>query len=540
MKKKFSVLLAMIFCALVAQAQDTPPDTTWESDPLDVLEPQQPQETVEPTVPEFKEIDESGQSADTPAPDVPAEDISTPAATDLPPATPDSTPATFGTSEPDYSREAEFHRIYKTYNEQPTPVEAWEKAVGARESETYQVQKGDTLSGISTTFFGDPFFWPKIWSLNKGQILNPHEIDPGMSVQFFPGSMDDAPTLDVGETTVIDQKASNGNAEAAASGSTTAGATIPRARKRTPLLKTLPQSLPQYRMGALGAAKVQLQVELPKTQFPTALENLEYYIQDTPAYGAGVVTAAELDMKTAGEHQYVFVQLENGGGSKEYVAQRNVGTVPDPAQKGRMGHMVEIQGEIEILERVNDQKNIYRAIVKRSLQPVQVGAVLTPGKLPVIDPSPGAVSSGVGAKIMGGHFEAKRKLFGSNSLVFLDAGTNQGLQEGQTLAIFADERVRNRKNNALTNDRVIGTAKIVKVSGNFATAYITKASEDILLGDYVGSATSHATNYTEPVAAPSQTEPAVDQDFEKDFEDAPAATPESSPDSGSDDLDLEL
>ncbi|KHD87676.1 MAG: signal peptide protein [Bdellovibrio sp. ArHS] len=527
MKKKFSVLLTMIFCALVAQAQDTPPDAAWESDPLDVLEPQAPQQTVEPSVPEFKEIPEPGQeSLDAPPP----------ATVDVPPAATDTAPTAFGGNEPDYSREAEFHRIYKTYNEQPTPVEAWEKAVGARESETYQVQKGDTLSGISTTFFGDPLFWPKIWSLNKGQILNPHEIDPGMSVQFFPGSMDDAPTLDVGETALINQKAEKDKDETAAS---TAGASIPRGRKRVPLLKTLPNSLPMYRMGTLAETKVQLQVELPKTKFPTAMEYLEYYIQDTPAYGAGVVTAAELEMKTAGEYQYVFVQLDNGSAGQEYVAQKNVGTVPDPAQKGRSGFMVEVQGEIQILERVNSQKNIYRAMVKKSLQPVQVGAVLTPGKLPMIDPSAGPISGGVGAKIMGGHFEAKRKLFGSNSLVFLDAGTNQGLQEGQVLAIHADERIRNKKNEAVMNDRVIGAAKIVKVSGNFATAYITRATEDILLGDYVGSATVHATNMT-PSSAPSQATPAIEQDFEKDFEEAPAAPSGSSPESGSEDLDLEL
>ncbi|WP_374080474.1 LysM peptidoglycan-binding domain-containing protein [Bdellovibrio bacteriovorus] len=535
MNKKFSVMLSVIFCALLAQAQDTPPDANWESDPLDVLEPQK-QEVVEPTVPEFKEIGPGGEEVAPPPPEYaeptePADVLATPT---TPAVTTETPAAAFGSNEPDYSRESEFHRIYKTYNEQPTSVEAWEKAVGPRQAEIYQVQKGDTLSGISTTLFGDQFFWPKVWSLNKGLILNPHEIDPGMNVQFFPGSMEDAPTLEV--TTTKEEKVVNADGTEEVRTQTTKTA-LPAPKKRTPLLKQLPDSLPLYRMGAVNAPPVQMDLELPKNQFPAGLEYLEYYISDTPAYGVGVITGTEMSMKTAGDYQYVFVRIDEGGG-KEFVAQKNLTQVKDPQVKNRQGHMVEIQGEIEIVERVNEQKNVYRAIVKKAIQPLEVGAILTPGKLPMIDPSVGALTSGVGAKIMGGQFDKKRSLFGSNSLVFLDGGSSQGLQVGQTLPIYADERVRNKKVEAVINDRVIGTAKVVRVSPNFATAYVSKATDDILLGDYVGKLVTHA--FSEPTAAeaPAPSKEESSEDFEKDFEDAPAQ--EATPDSGTDDSDLEL
>ncbi|WII73753.1 LysM peptidoglycan-binding domain-containing protein [Bdellovibrio sp. 22V] len=535
--KKISVMLALIFCALLAQAQDVPPDAPWESDPLDVLEPQQ-REVVEPTVPEFKEIPEPGQEEIAP----PAPEVAEPSMpTELPPeATPTevASPALGGSTEPDYSREAEFHRIYKTYNEQPTSEEVWEKAVGGRESEVYAVQKGDTLSGISQTFFGDPLFWPKVWSFNNGQILNPHEIDPGMNIQFFPGSMDDAPTVQVAEAPAA------GAEEAVTPGAPKviegAPAQIPRPKKRAPLLKNLPGSLPLYRMGAVNTPPVQVEIALPKTQFPTAMENLEYYIQDAPIAGVGKVTGVEMNMQTAGDYQYIYVTLDGAAGGKNYVAQRNVSAVKDPQVKDRVGHMVEIQGEIEVLERVNDHKNVYRAIVKKTIQPVTVGSVLTEGKMPMIDPSVGPVTSGVGAKIMGGQFDTKRTLFGSNSLVFLDGGASQGLQEGQTLNIFADERVRNKNTEAVINDRVIGLIKVVRVAPNFATGYVIKSTDDILLGDYVGKSVVHALNEAAP-AIERQSEAPANDDFEKEFEeDTSTEAPAPAPESGGDDSDLDF
>ncbi len=158
-----------------------------------------------------------------------------------------------------------------------------------------------------------------------------------------------------------------------------------------------------------------------------------------------------------------------------------------------------------------------------------------PGSLPMIDPSSGNPASGVGAKIMGGQYDRNRTLFGTHSWLFLMPAAVKACSEGQILSIYADERVRNKKNEAVQNDRVIGSAKIVRVSPGFATAYGTKASDDIVPGDYVGQAMAQASRSDTPMeAAPAD-------DFEKDLPQdnmAPSDTP--APESGSDDLELEL
>ena len=48
--------------------------------------------------------------------------------------------------------------------------------------EFHVVKKGDTLWALSNTYYGNPWAWPQVWSLNP-QIENPHWIYPGDQVR---------------------------------------------------------------------------------------------------------------------------------------------------------------------------------------------------------------------------------------------------------------------------------------------------------------------------------------------------------------------
>jgi nucleoid-associated protein YgaU len=54
------------------------------------------------------------------------------------------------------------------------------------EAQIYVIQKGDTLWDLSQKFLSNPWYWPRIWSLNPS-IENPHWIYPGNKLKVTPG-----------------------------------------------------------------------------------------------------------------------------------------------------------------------------------------------------------------------------------------------------------------------------------------------------------------------------------------------------------------
>jgi LysM repeat protein len=54
---------------------------------------------------------------------------------------------------------------------------------GQNVPDTHTAKRGDTLWGIASNYYGNPYQWPRIWAQNK-QIHNPHWIYPGDHIRL--------------------------------------------------------------------------------------------------------------------------------------------------------------------------------------------------------------------------------------------------------------------------------------------------------------------------------------------------------------------
>ncbi len=206
--------------------------------------------------------------------------------------------------EPDLKLEKKLNQIYKKFNSQPTPEEMWSTKTADRDAETYVVQKGDTLSSISQTLFGDPTFWPKIWSLNLDQIKNPHFIYPGAKISFFPGTEQDTPTLAVEAKTSSEKSRADTN---------TSKEMIEKEPNYVPVAD-IPDSLPLYRNDNYFLEPKLLEVDLKKLP-----EVADDFSSDILLSEKEIVSAVKLEQDQmikgycGGEH-LLHVSLKNSDG----------------------------------------------------------------------------------------------------------------------------------------------------------------------------------------------------------------------------------
>ncbi|MEZ4846315.1 MAG: LysM peptidoglycan-binding domain-containing protein [Bdellovibrionota bacterium] len=55
------------------------------------------------------------------------------------------------------------------------------------ENQIYMIRQGDTMWDICKITLDNPWYWPKLWSLNQ-YILNPNLIYPGNRLVFSPAT----------------------------------------------------------------------------------------------------------------------------------------------------------------------------------------------------------------------------------------------------------------------------------------------------------------------------------------------------------------
>lgn len=409
------------------------------------------------------------------------------------------------------AEESQIFRDYQKYASSPTPPEAWQALIQQMQEKTYTIQKRDTLWEISNIFFADPNFWPKIWSLNADIVFNPHHISPGDRLLFDLGDqtrppsiqiVEDAPEVQLAETEpqgVIEGEVSTEVALPPAQPQirspiaeymqkttpTPSFVQLPSREELPPLpvarlspsRQNVPESLPAWELKKDPEAQVSIEITAPTRAPEVSTRQLSCFVDDQERVFEGEIVGIEGGMHAAHENQFVFVKLVGSLGA------RTMTVLKKQNLDSGEGFLYELEGEVQLLDLVNEDKGIYRAMVTRALSVITRGSGLVAPVPVAFDESPiGALRPVVG-QVVSGACQSDRRLFGDGELIFIRT-QGQSVAPGTQLPIYRSELIRGGSNAELEGSpRLIGAVQAVRVSGDWVTAYVLKANEEIQAGD---------------------------------------------------------
>lgn len=399
-------------------------------------------------------------------------------------------------------------RLFKIFSELKGPIvdSEWRDIVMSRKSEVYTVQKGDTLWDISRSFFGDPFFWPKIWSLNK-DIYNPHFVVPKQKLVFFPGTVTQEPTIEIEEPV---EKVSNEVAKKLTKedreilpefeeeedllpseglrAATIEDVIIPPSRtKSTARLPVIPPSLPIWDVGTQKNEGTNIIFSGKPLSQPTevVVPLASFVAEEFPESDGRLVKVNAAQMVGSNFHP-VYVEVFGGKVGEKLLIISQV-KKPKTFYNKVNGVPISVDGEVKIVEEIDKDADLFRGLITANINPIVVGAKLIRQTFPKVELSLKGTLQNIEGKVTGGFLDGKTEILGPGYFVYLNIGTKDGVKVGGILSVLANELARDAKTLDEINSREIGIIKVVHVQDTISTGVIVAASEEILPGDYVGA-----------------------------------------------------
>ena len=304
---------------------------------------------------------------------------------------------------------------------------------------THAVVDGDTLWDITRRYYGDPYKWPLVWSYNP-HITNPHWIYPGATIYLRPK----------GEQVYVDLKPS--------------GAGAGRSAGRGAIYLT------------------------------------EYGFLDTEALQqAGHIIAANEEHMLLSDTDTVYIRLEEGakpniGGT--YVIYRQMKRFErEPAEKGTL---VRIIGEVRLMD-YDIKRNVGRGIIVQTLDPIERGFKIAPMQRNFqwvnVVPAQKSLRGQVVASLY------PRKLPATNQMVFVDHGSESGVQVGNRFYIVrqgdewrrtAEHRIGREIETTVKPPKqpehypweIVAVGRAVNVRPTTTAVWLEHATRAVRMGDY--------------------------------------------------------
>ena len=309
----------------------------------------------------------------------------------------------------------------------------------------YTVKKGDTLWDISNRYFNTHWIWPQIWCENQ-QIMNPHRIFPGDRLRLYHQLLDASPSPETPEQIVI-----------------------PSLIHQPVIQQPVTESsyFVYSSIHRIGFIKEQLVEASGRIALFKGDKNIQKTIlgQDESIY----VTPSENTILKVGDVYAVYRPPE---------------PIKDAESKKPVGVQYYKTGLIRIVE---SREGFAVAKIEKSFRSVMVNDILLPHeqRSPKIQLVPGI--DDIDGKIF--MSEEKSRIFGNDDVAFINKGTEDGIQIGQTYAIYEEYSIE-----AMIDKVDFGSLLVLHTEATTATVLITRSDRSIQMHGKFRSPSSSSRN----------------------------------------------
>lgn len=348
----------------------------------------------------------------------------------------------------------------------------------ASEMQSYMIREGDTLWDVCKIVLDNPWYWPKLWSLNQ-YVLNPNIIFPGNQLTFLPGTATSFPRMEV-----LDSE------EQSASVPSEEGLEWPQERVLEPEPKAASKAPAVTSIGGSDFI-IERSVSFKTGGIEMKLRPISFITtKDIETIGK-VIHSGEPKMELVfGDKVYLdfFKKRPVKVGDRFHVIQR-VKTVFDPNQENKkIGVMVKKTAELTVnyvSKHSSWRKRVVEATISDGDDSVIRGDEIIPAGPELVTLVPHYTDREIAGKIV--EAEAEQFLIGNNDYVYLDIGKMQGLVPGLQLYVVRTGDGLEPDESKELPDVPVGRLMVVEAHQKTATAYVMTLDRPLTVGDRVTS-----------------------------------------------------
>ena len=356
----------------------------------------------------------------------------------------------------------------------------------------YTIVKGDTLWDLSQKFLSNPWYWPKIWSLNPS-IENPHWIYPGNKLRIVPGDGGaQAPAQVQAEEPGIDAEALNAPEETPPGASWETSVTT----SDTPDLEVVKKNSRETR-AALNSVSVS--GKLAFSPPPVLSVRTSGLVTPEEMRDAGTLEASFEEKQMLSTYDTGYARFRHDVPARvgdKLLIFRPEGPIVHPISNRTLARQTKTVGVVRVISIQGTQATVQ---IERTFEEVERGDLVRPWIAQEKRIAPRANGADVVGRIVQ-NVNPGLTTYGEYQEVFIDRGVEDGVEEGNTFAVL---RQGDGLNNAFVTksytggkqgaraakvavpEESVGLLLVVDARDHLSTAVVIKSIRELQAGDLV-------------------------------------------------------